>query len=61
MNHRDCGAAKILNGERNFNKFNESKIHEASFIKMKKIFKKKYPKLSIEFYLVSLNGKLEKF
>ena len=61
MNHRDCGAAKILNGEKNFNKFNESRIHKASFVKMKKIFKKRYPKLSIEFYLVSLNGKLEKF
>ena len=61
INHRDCGAAKIVNGNKNFNKVNETKIHKNSFIKIKKIYKKKYPKLSIELKIISLNNKVENF
>ena len=61
INHRDCGAAKIVNGKKNFSKINETKIHENSFQKIKKIFKKKYPKLGIEFKIISLNSKVETF
>ena len=61
INHRDCGAAKILNGKKDFNSLNEIKIHKSSFKKIKKIFKKKYRKLKIETYLISLNKKIEKF
>ena len=61
INHRDCGAAKIINGKKNFSKINETKIHENSFQKIKKIFKKKYPKLKIELKLISLNKKIENF
>ena len=61
INHRDCGAAKIINGNKDFNSENEIKIHKSSFKKIKKIFKKKYRKLKIETYLISLNKKIKKF
>ena len=61
INHRDCGAAKIINGKKKFSKNNETKVHKNSFYKIKKIFKKKYPKLSIELKIISLNGKVETF
>ena len=61
INHRDCGAAKIINGKKEFSLSNETKVHTNSFQKIKKIFKKKYPKLSIEFKIISLNSKLETF
>ena len=41
INHRDCGAAKIINGKKNFSYDIETKIHRESFQKMKKLFKKK--------------------
>ena len=61
INHRDCGAAKIINGKKEFSKINETKIHKNSFQKIKKIFKKKYPKLKIKLKLISLNKKIENF
>ena len=61
INHRDCGAAKIVNGKKNFSKNNETKIHNNSFQKIKKIFRKKYPKLSIELKIISINSKVETF
>tara|TARA_A100001015_G_scaffold235070_1_gene266767 strand:+ start:4671 stop:5087 length:417 start_codon:yes stop_codon:yes gene_type:complete len=61
INHRDCGAAKILNEKKEFSFINETMIHEASFQKIKKKFKKKYPKLRIELKLISLNNKVETF
>ena len=61
INHRDCGAAKIVNGKKEFSKINETKVHKNSFQKIKKIFKKKYPKLRIELKIISLNSKVETF
>ena len=61
INHRDCGAAKIINGKKEFSTVNETKVHKTSFQKLKKIFKKKYPKLSIELKIISLNSKVETF
>ena len=61
INHRDCGAAKIISEKKEFSKINETKIHKNSFQIIKKIFKKKYPKLSIEFKIISLNNKVETF
>ena len=61
INHRDCGAAKIVNRKKIFNKSNETKIHINSFIQIKKRFKKRYPKLTIELKLFSLNGKVENY
>ena len=61
INHRDCGAAKIVNKKKEFSKVNETTVHRNSFQKIKKIFRKKYPKLSIELKLISLNNKVETF
>tara|TARA_B100000963_G_scaffold22349_1_gene16753 strand:- start:1051 stop:1467 length:417 start_codon:yes stop_codon:yes gene_type:complete len=61
INHRDCGAAKIIIGKKKFSKINETKVHKNSFYKIKKLFKKKYPKLSIELKIISLNSKVETY
>ena len=61
INHRDCGAAKIINGKKEFSTTNETKVHKNSFRKLKKIFKKKYPRLKIELKLVSLNKKIQNY
>ncbi len=61
INHRDCGAAKIVNGKKKFDSFNETKIHKNSFTKIRNKFKNKYPNLKIETNLASLNKKIEKF
>jgi len=61
INHEDCGAAKIINGNNKFSKINEIKIHSISFNKVRKIFNKKYKKLKIETYFIFLNGKFKKF
>ena len=61
INHRDCGAAKIVNRKKIFNKSNETKVHINSFTQIKKRFKKRYPKLTIELKLFSLNGKVENY
>ena len=61
INHRDCGVAKIMNGKKKFSDINEEKVHKNSFQKIKKVFKKKYPKLSIELKIISLNSKVETF
>ena len=61
INHRDCGAAKIINGKKEFSKKNETDLHKNSLQKIKKKFKKKYPKLKIELRIISLNKKIENF
>ena len=55
INHRDCGAAKIINEKKIFSNDIETDIHRKSFQKIKKLFKKKYPKLNIELNIISLN------
>ena len=54
INHRDCGAAKIVNGEKKFNSTIENKIHKDSFKKLKKVLNKKFPLLKIDFKILSL-------
>ncbi|MDA7636151.1 carbonic anhydrase [Candidatus Pelagibacter sp.] len=61
INHKDCGAAKIANGKKEFNVANEKKIHEDSFFKLKKEIKKRFPKLKVELNLMSLESKITKF
>ena len=61
INHKDCGAAKIVNGKKEFNNENELNIHKTSFNKIKKKLKKRHPKLKIELILMSLDKKLKKF
>ena len=59
INHRDCGAAKIINRKKIFSNDIETNIHRDSLQKIKKLFKKKYPKLNIELNIISLNKKVE--
>ena len=54
LNHRDCGAAKIVNKEKKFNSLIENKIHKESFINLKKKLKKKHPNLEISFKTLSM-------
>ena len=61
INHRDCSVAKIINGNKDFSKINELKVHKNSFKQIKTIFRHKYPKLSIELKIISLNSKVETF
>ena len=61
INHKDCGAAKIANQKKEFNVSDEMKIHLDSFFKIKKTIKKKFPKLKIELYLMSLDKRVKKF
>ncbi len=61
INHKDCGAAKIANGKKEFTSVNEKKIHKESFLKIKKQIKKKFPKLKVELNLISLDSKIIKF
>tara|TARA_B110000444_G_C18483847_1_gene430363 strand:- start:145 stop:567 length:423 start_codon:yes stop_codon:yes gene_type:complete len=61
INHRDCGAAKMVNRKNNLLKENELAVHINSFKKLKKVFKKKYPKIKIEFKLISSNHQIEEF
>jgi len=61
INHKDCGAAKIASQKKEFNASDEMKIHLDSFFKIKKTIKKKFPKLKIELYLMSLDKRVKKF
>ena len=61
INHKDCGAAKIANGKKEFSPENEKKIHKESFSKIKKQIKKRFPKLKVELNLISLDNKITKF
>ena len=54
INHQDCGAAKIINGNKKFNLLIEKKIHKDSFRKIKKIVNKKFPNLKISFKVLKL-------
>ncbi len=60
INHKDCGAAKIANGKKEFTTDNEKKIHKDSFSKIKKQIKKRFPKLKVELNLISLDRKITK-
>ena len=54
LNHKDCGAAKMVNKEKKFNSLIENKIHKESFINLKKKLKKKYPYLKVSFKTLSI-------
>ena len=61
INHTDCGAAKIANGNKRFDSSIEENIHKSSFIEIKRKIKKKFPKIKIDLNLISLNNKIKKF
>ena len=50
INHRDCGAVKVISGKKKLRRDIETKIHKVSFEKIKKILKN-----------ISLNKKVERF
>ena len=54
INHEDCGAAKIVNGKKEFSSLVENKIHKDSFQKIKAILNKRFPKLELSFKILSL-------
>ena len=54
INHKDCGAAKIVNGKKKFNSIIENKIHKESFKKIKKVLNNRFPSLKINFKILSL-------
>ena len=54
INHRDCGAAKIVNVKKKFTMNIEDRIHKDSFKKIKKILSKKFPYLKVDFKILSL-------
>jgi len=54
INHKDCGAAKMINGKKKFNSIIENKIHRESFKKIKKILNNRFPTLKINFKILSL-------
>jgi len=54
LNHKDCGAAKMVNKEKKFNSLIENKIHKESFINLKNKLKKKYPNLKVSFKTLSI-------
>ena len=56
INHKDCGAAKIVNGNRKFNSSIENQIHKNSFIKLKKNLKKRFPKVKVSFKVMPLKN-----
>tara|TARA_B100001093_G_scaffold502256_1_gene554987 strand:- start:71 stop:484 length:414 start_codon:yes stop_codon:yes gene_type:complete len=61
INHKDCGAAKYVNGTKKFDKINENIIHKESFVRLKKILNKRFPKLFYEMYVMNLRGSIRKF
>ena len=54
INHKDCGAAKIVNKQKKFNSLIENKIHKDSYKNIKKTLKKKHPNLKISFKILSI-------
>ena len=52
INYTDNGAVKIAEGKNNFK---EEQIHKSSFLKLKKIVTKKFPKLKLEFHIMKLS------
>ena len=54
INHKDCGAAKIVNGKKKFDSMIENKIHKESFKKIKKVLNNKFPSIKINFKILSL-------
>ena len=54
INHNDCGAAKIVNGNNKFSTSIENKIHNQSFKIIKKKLKKKHPSIKVSFKIMKI-------
>ena len=54
INHNDCGAAKIVNGNNKFSTAIENKIHNQSFKIIKRKLKKKHPSIKVSFKIMKI-------
>ena len=54
INHNDCGAAKIVNGNNKFSTSIENKIHNESFKIIERKLKKKYPSIKVSFKIMKI-------
>ena len=54
INHYDCGAAKLVNKQKKFNRNIEYKIHQNAFKALKTKLKKKYPKFKLETKIITV-------
>lgn len=60
MDHRDCGAYKVILGpEHARDPGKEKDTHAAQLKKLKAMINEKYPKLKVEMLLMALDGKVE--
>jgi len=60
MDHRDCGAYKVILGAAHANDHRvETDTHGVQLKKLKVLINKKYPKLKVETLLMALDGKVE--
>jgi carbonic anhydrase len=60
LDHRDCGAYKVVLGE-DFAKdpVKETHVHAGTLRELRKRIRDKHPKLAVELLLMSLDGKVE--
>ena len=54
VSHYDCGAAKLVNKKKKFNKDIEYKIHQNAFKALKTKLKKKYPKFKLDTKIITV-------
>ena len=60
MDHRDCGAYKVILGEAHAKDHRvETDTHGVQLKKLKALINRKYPKLKVETLLMALDGKVE--
>ncbi len=60
MDHRDCGAYKVILGAEHTKDANvERNTHATHLKKLKNMIKEKYPQLEVETLLMALDGKVE--
>jgi len=60
MDHRDCGAYKVILGEDFFkDRARETEAHTTRLKELLKLIKEKHPKLAVELLLMDLDGKAE--
>lgn len=61
MDHRDCGAYKLIFGEEHLKDPKaEKQAHAAELRKLKDQIREKYPELEVEMLLMALGGRVEK-
>jgi carbonic anhydrase len=60
IDHRDCGAARVAYGAASIaNPTVETKTHRAALARFRKQVARRYPKLAVETWLMSLDGSVE--